>query len=154
MTPDPDDAALTPDDVVHPFTVPDDGIGPTTAEPGDDLLSALLGGGGGAGGGLDFGALMEQASEMQARLLAAQEEAAEALVEGVAGGGVVKVAVTGGWDFQGVTIDASAVDPTDVDMLQDLVLAALRHAATQVAELQQGSVDLGGLGLGDLFGGS
>ena len=159
MTPDADDQnpeAIEPDGVHHPFALPDDGEGGSGLSQGhDDPFAALLGGGGGAGGGLDFGALMEQAAALQSQVLAAQEQVAETLVEGVSGGGVVRISVTGGLDFQGVTIDPSAVDPSDVDMLQDLVLAALRHAVEQINELQAGGgIDLGGLGLGDLFGGS
>ena len=100
------------------------------------------------GGGIDFGALMETASSLQAQMLAAQEEAARSVVEGVSGGGVVRIAVTGAMDFQSVTIDPSAVDPDDVEMLQDLVLAALRHAMEQIGEQASGGVDLGGMGLG------
>lgn len=103
--------------------------------------------------GLDMGALFEQASKMQEQLLAAQQQAAEAMVEGVAGGGVVKITVSGTMEFQAVTIDPAAVDPSDVEMLQDLVLAALHDAVTQVGELQQGSMGLNGLDLGDLLGG-
>lgn len=156
MTDADDQNAIEPDQVVHPFTLPDDGQGAAgLGQGGDDPLAALLGGGGGAGGGLDFGALMEQAAALQSQMLAAQEQAAETLIEGVSGGGVVRISVTGGLDFQGVTIDPSAVDPSDVDMLQDLVLAALRHAVEQINDLQSGGgIDLGGLGLGDLFGGS
>lgn len=157
MTPEDDgNDAIEPDQIVHPFTLPDDGHGGSGVSQGaDDPFAALLGGGGGAGGGLDFGALMEQAAALQSQVLAAQEQVAETLVEGVSGGGVVRISVTGGLDFQGVTIDPSAVDPSDVDMLQDLVLAALRHAVEQINELQAGGgIDLGGLGLGDLFGGS
>ena len=156
MTDADDQNAIEPDQVVHPFTLPDDGQGAAGLEHGgDDPLAALLGGGGGAGGGLDFGALMEQAAALQSQMLAAQEQVAETLIEGVSGGGVVRISVTGGLDFQGVTIDPSAVDPSDVDMLQDLVLAALRHAVEQINDLQSGGgIDLGGLGLGDLFGGS
>ena len=155
MTDADDQNAIEPDQVVHPFTLPDDGQGAAgLGQGGDDPLAALLGGGGGAGGGLDFGALMEQAAALQSQMLAAQEQAAETLIEGVSGGGVVRISVTGGLDFQGVTIDPSAVDPSDVDMLQDLVLAALRHAVEQINDLQSGGgIDLGGLGLGDLFGG-
>ena len=141
----PDDQPIQPDDVT-------DEDGAAAVDP----LAALLGGGGGEGGpGLDFGALLAQASEMQNQMMAAQQEAAETVVEGVAGGGVVKVQVTGGMEFQSVTIDPTVVDPGDVDMLQDLVLAALRSAVDQVNDIQRGS--LGGLGdvggLGDLFGG-
>jgi DNA-binding YbaB/EbfC family protein len=107
-------------------------------------------------GGLDMGALLEQAMEMQQQLLEAQAEAAEAVVEGQAGGGAVTVRVTGAMVFESVTIAPEAVDPDDVDLLQDLVLAALSDAMDQIARLQQSSVgalDLGAvggmLGLGD-----
>jgi hypothetical protein len=106
-----------------------------------------------AAGGFDMGALLEQAAQMQEQLAAAQQQAAATVVEGAAGGGVVKVAVTGNMEFRSVTIDPSAVDPADVEMLQDLVLAALHDAVAQVNELAQGSIDLGGLDLGGLIGG-
>jgi len=125
-----------------------DAVSPDAVSPAPDPMGA----------GLDMGALLEQATKMQEQLVAAQQEAAEAVVEGVAGGGVVKISVTGTMEFQSVTIDPSAVDPADVEMLQDLVLAALHDAVTQVGELQQdsmglGGLDLGGLDLGDLLGG-
>ncbi len=119
-----------------------------------DPFAALLGGGGGGGGGLDFGALLETAGQMQAQLLAAQEQAASTVVEGVAGGGAVRIAVTGGFEFQSVTIAPEAVDPDDVEMLQDLVLAALRDAVDEIGGLTQGGLDLGGMGLDGLLGGS
>ncbi len=106
------------------------------------------------GGGMpDLSQLLEQAQAMQHQLMEAQAAAAEQVVEGVAGGGVVKVTVTGGMDFQSVTIDPQAVDPEDVEMLQDLVLAAIHDAVARVNELQQDS--LGGLGgaLGGMLGG-
>src|SRR5215210_7477809 len=74
------------------------------------------------GGMPDLSQLLEQAQAMQQQLMEAQAQAAEQVVEGVSGGGVVKVTVTGGMDFQSVTIDPAAVDPEDVEMLQDLVL--------------------------------
>lgn len=99
----------------------------------------------------DLGALMAQAQQMQEQLLAAQAEAAEQVVQGQAGGGAVKVEVTGGMEFRSVVIDPSAVDPDDVEMLQDLVLAALHDAMARVAEIQQGVTS--GLGLGGGLGG-
>ena len=84
MTDADDQNAIEPDQVVHPFTLPDDGHGAAgLGQGGDDPLAALLGGGGGAGGGLDFGALMEQAAALQSQMLAAQEQAAETLPMGV-----------------------------------------------------------------------
>lgn len=156
MSPDPDDTPIQPDAVVYGSALPDDGlVGDVEhAAAVDDPLAALLGGGSGGSGGLDFGALMEQASSMQAQVLAAQQQAAETVVEGVAGGGVVRIAVTGGFEFQSVAIDPKAVDPDDVEMLQDLVLAALNHAIGQINDLQRSSLDLGGLDLGGLLGGN
>jgi DNA-binding YbaB/EbfC family protein len=101
----------------------------------------------GAGlGGLDMGALLEQAMGMQQQLMEAQAEAADAVVEGQAGGGVVRIEVTGGMQFRSITIAPEAVDPTDVELLQDLVLAALNDAMDGIARLQQAS--MGGLDLG------
>lgn len=129
-------------------------VGPPSDESdaAEDLTGAL--------GGLDFGSLMEQASNLQAQMLSAQQELTETEVEGVAGGGAVRITVTGGLEFRSVTIDPAAVDPAEVDMLQDLVLAALNDATARIADLQSdamgdGGLDLGGLdlgGLGDLFG--
>jgi len=93
--------------------------------------------------------LMKQAQKMQEQLMEAQAAAAEQIVEGQAGGGVVKVTVTGGMEFQSVHIDPDAVDPDDVAMLEDLVLAAIHDAIGKVNELSQqamGGLDLGGLG--------
>lgn len=148
-----DPEPIHPDVVVGNAMPVDDG---DNTEPGEgvDPLAALLGGGGGGSGGLDLGALMEQASQMQSQMAAAQEAAEATTVEGVAGGGVVRVSVNGGFEFQSVTIDPKAVDPDDVEMLQDLVLAALNDAVNQIAEVQQSSMDLGGLDLGGLLGGN
>jgi DNA-binding YbaB/EbfC family protein len=103
----------------------------------------------------DLGALLEQAQAMQEQLVAAQAAAAETVVEGQAGGGVVKVRVNGGYEFQSVEISPEAVDPDDVEMLQDLVLAALHDAAARLAEAQaqaMGGVGLDGRALGGLLG--
>jgi DNA-binding YbaB/EbfC family protein len=105
-------------------------------------------------GGPDFGALLKQAQAMQEQFMQARATAAEAEVEGHAGGGMVRVRVTGGMEFQSVSIDPSVVDPNDVPMLEDLVLAAVRDAvarATELSEKAMGSVDLGPLG-GGLLG--
>ncbi len=120
---------------------------PPDAEPGSDLesvddVSPV--------GGFDMGSLLEQAMEMQQQLLEAQATAAEAVVEGHAGGGAVTIRVTGGLVFQSVTIAPEAVDPDEVELLQDLVLAALHDATEQIAQLQQAS--MGGLDLGAMGG--
>src|SRR5699024_7374948 len=87
--------------------IPPDSIseGESSEDPAGGL-GDLLGGG---DGGLDLGALMEQASDLQSRMLAAQEELQQTEVEGVAGGGAVRVTVTGGYEFRGVAIEPSAV---------------------------------------------
>ena len=98
------------------------------------------------GGGLDD--LLAQAQNV----MAAQQEAAQREIEGVAGGGVVRIRATGTGQVLDVTIAPEAVDPDDVAMLEDLVLAALHDVNAQLAELQKAA--LGPLsGLGDLFGG-
>ena len=93
--------------------------------------------------------LLKQAQEMQQQLMDAQQAAAEQVVEGQSGGGVVKITVSGGMEFQSVKIDRAAVDPDDVAMLEDLVLAAIHDAVAKVNDLSQqamGGLDLGGLG--------
>ena len=99
--------------------------------------------------------LLKQAQQMQQQLVAAQEELARTEVTGTAGGGLVSATMTGSGELTALTIDPSAVDPDDVSMLEDLVLAAIRDAVTkagQISEKAMGGLDLGGLGSG-LFGG-
>ncbi len=100
----------------------------------------------------DMSELLAAAQQMGEQLMAAQSEAAEAVIEGQAGGGVVKVAVNGNYEFQSVEIDPAAVDPADVEMLEDLVLAALNDAMAKMGGT--GGLDLGGLDLGGLLGGA
>jgi DNA-binding YbaB/EbfC family protein len=102
----------------------------------------------------DMGALLQQAQAMQQQLLEAQAAAAAQEVEVEAGGGVVKSVVTGGLEFRSIRIDPKIVDPDDVEMLEDVILAALHDAVEQAQELTQqaseqamGGLDLGGLGL-------
>lgn len=94
----------------------------------------------------DFNSLLSQLGQVQQNLRQAQEEAAAQVVEGSAGGGAVRVKVTGGLDFQEVTIDPAVLD--DVEMLQDLVLAAVRDAVEKAHALASDA--LGGLGGGSL----
>jgi hypothetical protein len=74
--------------------------------------------------------------QMQRDMARVEEELQAARVEGTAGGGVVRVLVTGKRDMVSITIDPSAVDPDDVEMLQDLVLAALTDALTRSRDLE------------------
>lgn len=96
--------------------------------------------------------LMKQAQKMQQQLMEAQAQLAETEVEGSAGGGLVTAKVTGSGDVLSVSIDPKAVDPDDVESLEDLVVAAIRDASARAQELQQTTMGplaggLGGLGL-------
>lgn len=96
----------------------------------------------GALGGDALGGLLEQAQQM----MAAQAEAAEQEVEGVAGGGVVRIRATGTGQVLGVRIDPQVIDPSDPALLEDLVLAALHDVNAQLAEVQRQAMGpLGGL---------
>ena len=105
----------------------------------------------------DMSELLAQAQQMAEQLTAQQSAAQDVEIEGQAGGGAVKIRMTGGGEFLSVRIPASAVDPDDVEMLEDLVLAALNDAVTNAGELVQGpdlgGLDLASMGLGGLLGG-
>ena len=79
--------------------------------------------------------LLQQAQQMQQDLAAAQEELAETEVTGSAGGGLVTATMTGTGELTALTIAPSAVDPDDVETLQDLVVAAVRDASRAASEL-------------------
>lgn len=135
--------------------VPEGGAGAGGDEP-DPSADAPGGPAGlagvGAAGGL--GELLESAQQA----FSAQAGAALQVVEGRAGGGVVRVAMTGSGEVTSVTLAREVVDPDDVEMLQDLIVAALHDAAVQVTELQREALGaLGGLdtsGLGEMLGGA
>jgi DNA-binding YbaB/EbfC family protein len=111
--------------------------------------------GGGFGGGQpNMQQLMKQAQKMQQQLEAAQAELAAAEVTGTAGGGLVTATLSGSGELTALTIDPKAVDPDDVETLQDLVVAAVRDANRAASELAAekmgpltGGAGLGGLGL-------
>ena len=99
--------------------------------------------------------MMKQVQKMQADMLAAQEALATMEVEGSAGGGMVKAVVTGGGELRSVTIAPDVVDPDDIEMLEDLVVAAVSEAMRASQELQSqqmggvtGGLDLSAFGLG------
>jgi nucleoid-associated protein EbfC len=94
--------------------------------------------------------MMQQVQQMQAEMQKAQEDLAKETVTASAGGGAVKATMTGGLDLVELEIDPEVLDPEDVEMLQDLVLAAVNEALTSAQELA--SKRLGGItgGLGDL----
>jgi DNA-binding YbaB/EbfC family protein len=90
--------------------------------------------------------MLQQVQLMQQQMQKAQEELETATVEGSAGGGAVKVTVTGKQVLTSLEIDPSAVDPDDVEMLQDLVMTAVNEAlkaSQQLAEQKMGAVTAG-----------
>jgi nucleoid-associated protein EbfC len=94
--------------------------------------------------------LLKQAQKMQQDMMAAQESLKDEIVEASAGGGMVTVRVTGDLEVKSITIAAEVVDPDDVELLQDMVLAAVNEALRSAQELA--SAKLGGIagGLGGL----
>src|SRR5947209_6644546 len=80
---------------------------------------------------------MKQAQKMQQQMADAQAELADAEVTGTAGGGLVTVTATGAGEVTAVKIDPKAVDPDDVETLEDLVLAAVHNAAEAARELTE-----------------
>jgi nucleoid-associated protein EbfC len=97
--------------------------------------------------------MMRQVQQMQADMEAAQRELAQDTVEGSAGGGVVTAVVTGAGELRSVSIEPDVVDPNDVEMLEDLVVAAVTDGLRKAQELQAerlgglaGGLDVGGLG--------
>lgn len=102
----------------------------------------------------DMRQLMKQAQQMQAQLAAAQAELAQKEFVGSAGGGMVRATVTGAQELIGITISPEVVDPADIEMLEDLVLAAVRQgfeAAAAAASEELGGLT-GGLDLGGILG--
>jgi len=87
--------------------------------------------------GGDMSALLAQAQQMQQKLLATQQELANAEVHGQAGAGLVKVVVKGSGEVVGVTIDPKVANPDDVETLQDLIVGAMADASKQVTKMAQ-----------------
>ena len=86
-------------------------------------------------GGLDLSALMKQAQELSEKLRRAQEELRHRTVSATVGGGLVEVTANGALELVRVRIDPQAVDPRDVEMLQDLVRAAGNQALARAREM-------------------
>ena len=102
------------------------------------------------GGQPNMQQLMKQAQQMQQQLAAAQEELAHAEVTGTAGGGMVTATMTGSGELTALRIAPEAVDPDDVETLQDLIVAAVRDASRAAGELTASRMGplTGGLGTG------
>src|SRR5215472_10056787 len=118
--------------------------------PSEDIVDAE--------GGMDLQQLLAAAQQMQDHLMSAQQELADAQVEGTSGGGLVTARVNGQGELVDLTIRAAAIDPSDPEdtaqTVADLVLAAVRNAYSAVADLQQEKMGPLAGGLGGAPGGS
>ena len=98
---------------------------------------------------MNIGQIAKMAQQMQAQMAQAQQELAETTLEATAGGGAVRVVITGAQEVRSVEIDPSAVDPGEVEMLQDLVMTAVNEAITRSKELERERMGkiAGGMGI-------
>jgi DNA-binding YbaB/EbfC family protein len=87
-----------------------------------------------------MGNMMKQAQKLQAKMLKMQEELAEKTVETSAGGGMISVVANGRQQLVSISIDKEVVDPDDVEMLQDLILAAVNDALNKAQEMVAGEM--------------
>lgn len=108
---------------------------------------------GGFPGGMNMQNMMKQAQQMQMKMQQMQDELEQKEVEASAGGGVVTVVATGKKIIKSIEIKEEVVDPDDIEMLQDLVIAAVNEALTKAEEMVQTEMSkiTGGMNLGGLF---
>jgi DNA-binding YbaB/EbfC family protein len=101
------------------------------------------------GGGMDLNKMMKQVQQMQTEMLEAQEKLKDEIVEASAGGGMVKVKMTGDLNLVELKIDPEAIDPEDAEVLEDMVTAAVNEALRAAQDLAQSKLGgaTGGLGL-------
>ncbi|MBP3314033.1 MAG: YbaB/EbfC family nucleoid-associated protein [Oscillospiraceae bacterium] len=104
-------------------------------------------------GGMNQMQMMKQAQKMQQEMLRMQEEMESKTYEASSGGGAVTAVVSGQHELKSISILPDAVDPEDVEMLQDMILAAVNEAMRKASDDQAASVSrlTGGLNLGGLF---
>ena len=88
----------------------------------------------------DMGNMMKQAQKLQAKMLRMQEELADKTVEATAGGGMIKAVANGRQQILSIHIEKEVVDPDDVEMLQDLILAAVNDALAKSQEMVSGEM--------------
>ena len=105
---------------------------------------------GGFGGG-NMQQLMRQAQQLQQQMQEAQEKLDEAEYEAAAGGGMVSVKVTGKRELTAITIDPQVVDPDDIEMLQDLIMAAVNEALRKGEEAREATMSRMAPGMGGMF---
>lgn len=103
--------------------------------------------GGGFGGGMNMNALMQQARKMQEQMEKAQEELEQTEVVGKAGGEMVQVTINGKKEIKSVKLAKTAVDPDDIEMLEDLIVVAFKDAFSKADEMAKDKMGpMGGLG--------
>jgi nucleoid-associated protein EbfC len=109
----------------------------------------MRGGGPGGPGGMDLNKMMKQVQQLQNEMLEAQEKLKDEIVEASAGGGMVKVKMTGDLELRELRIDPEAIDPEDAEMLEEMITAAVNEALRSAQELAQSKLGgaAGGLGL-------
>ncbi len=105
------------------------------------------------GGGMNMGSMLAKAQQMQADMAAAQAEVEQAEVEATAGGGAVTVRANGAKKILSVKISPEAADPDDLEMLEDLIMAAVNEALSKADEMMQQKMSglTGGMNLGGLL---
>ena len=98
---------------------------------------------------MNIGQIAKMAQQMQAQMAQAQQELAETTLEVTAGGGAVRIVITGAQEVRSVEIDPSAVDADEVEMLQDLVMTAVNEAIARSKELERERMGkiAGGMGI-------
>lgn len=102
---------------------------------------------------MNMNKMMKQVQQMQAKMAKLQEELANKTVEATAGGGAVKVVANGQQEIVDINIDPTAVDPEDVEMLEDLILAAVNESLRKVREMSTDEMSklTGGLNIPGMF---
>ncbi|MBD5558924.1 MAG: YbaB/EbfC family nucleoid-associated protein [Clostridia bacterium] len=108
---------------------------------------------GGMPGGGNMQNMIKQAQQMQQRVMEAQQQLEETEVTASSGGGVVTITMTGDMRVKDIELDPKVVDPDDVEMLQDLMVAAFNECASKVDQMKEQVVGqvTGGMNLGGLF---
>jgi len=102
---------------------------------------------------MDLSGMMKQVQQMQSEMMEAQEKLKDEVVESSAGGGMVKVKMSGDLRLLEIAIDPEAIDPEDAELLQDMVLAAVNEAIRSAQELASSKMNQAAGGLGGLGGG-
>ena len=106
------------------------------------------------GGGFDVDGLMKKAQDMQRKMAKAQEDLKERVVEGNSGGGLVVAHANGARQIVGIKLDAKAVDPSDLSMLEDLLIAAVNQAMEKAQKMYEAEMQkiTGPMQIPGLFG--